>query len=328
MKKRSLSMLLATLVLLSQAGCGSNSGSGDAVISTGNSPIDNAVYTNDSVSLAPYTGLTAEKKVYTVTDEALSSAINEAISDYIGYSDVDRASKDGDWIYADYTASIDGSVVDEEEDYYIVVGENEFGEEFDKELTGVYNGDKLEFSVTYDEDYDDGSWAGNTVDFTVSVNGIEEEVIPELTDDFVSENLGYDTYDDFVSATKASLEETYESDSYTELCDDLLQQVTDASAILQYSLNEYNEAYSEIEAFYQSYADTFGMELDDIYDAFEIDEDSLTEDALDQLYKNLVIAAIAENEGISTDSDSMEDSVLEILVENASLTEVEAEYEQ
>jgi trigger factor len=363
MKKIIISLLLSSLMILSTVGCGNKSVSDDGVISTGNSAIDNAVYTNDSVSLAPYTGLSAEKKVYSVTDDALQTAINEAVSDYVEYNSVDRASKADDWIYADYTASIDGSVVDEEEDYYIIVGTEEFGEEFDKAITGVYTGDELNFSVTYDADYEDEEWAGKTVDFSLTVNDIEEEVAPDLTDDFVKENLGYDSYDDFVSATKASLEDTYESDSDTELRDDLIQQVIDASAILQYTEDEYNDAYNEIVDFYQSYADMFGMELDDIYESFGIDEDSVKEDALDQLYRNLVIAAIAENEGLTADSISdedfdsavseyaaeyeydsseafledygedavrnqlLEDSVLDILVENATITEVEAEYE-
>jgi trigger factor len=351
-------------MILSTAGCGNSSVSKDGVVTTGNSAIDNAVYTNDSVSLAPYTGLSAEKKIYTVTDDALQTAIDEAVSDYIEYNSVDRASKEGDWIYADFTASIDGSVVDEEEDYYLIVGTNEFGEDFDKAITGVYTGDELDFSATYDDDYEDEDWAGKTVDFSLTVNDVEEEIEPDLTDDFVSENLGYDSYDDFVTDTKASLEETYRSDSDTELRDDLLQQVIDASAILQYTEDEYNYAYSEIEEFYQSYADMFGAELEDIYESFGIDEDSVKEDALDQLYRNLVIAAIAENEGLSADSISdedfaaavleytteyeydstedfladygedavrnqlLEDAVLDILVENATITEVESEYEE
>jgi trigger factor len=323
MKKIVISLLLSSLVILSAVGCGNKSA--DGVISTGKSAIDNAVFTNESVSLAPYTGLSAEKKVYTVTDEALSSAIEDAVSDYVEYNTVDRASKDGDWIYADYTASIDGSVVDEEEDYYLIVGTEEFGEEFDEAITGVSAGDELDFSVTYDEDYEDEEWAGQTVDFSLTVNDVEEEIDPDLTDDFVKENLDYDSYDDFVAATKASLEETYEDESDTELRENLLQQVIDASAILQYTQNEYNEAYSAVEEFYQSYADMFGMELDDIYDSFGIDESSLNEDALDQLYRTIVINAIAENEGLST---ADEDTVLDILADSATITEVEAEYEE
>jgi trigger factor len=357
LKTKTLPLFFLALGLTALAGCGSTNG----IISTGEKPVSDAVYSNDSVSLAPYTGLSAEKKVYAITDEALQDAIEEALADYIEYPSVDRASKEGDWIYTDFTVSVSGTVLDEEEDYYFVIGEKEFGEEFDKHLTGVSAGDKLDFTILYDEDYEDEDWAGQNVDFSVTVNEVDEEVIPECTDEFVQESLGYDNYDAFVEATRTSLEETYESESADELKDNLLQQVIDASAILQYTQDDYDAARAEVEAFYENYADMFGVEVDEIYDTFEVDDDSLESDTQDMIARNLVIAAIEEHEGLTLSDEEFEDGValymeeneytsrddfladygedevrsqllenkvLELLVEKATVTEVEAEYEE
>jgi trigger factor len=352
-------MLLLALALTAFSGCGKSDSNG--YISTGNEPLADAVYTHDNISLASYTGLSAEKKVYTVTDEALTDAVNETLQEYAEYPAVDRASQTGDWIYADFTATINGETDYDEEDYYFIVGENEFGEEFDEKLTGVSAGDELAFSIQYDADYEDETWAGQTVDFTVTVNEVDEEVMPDCTDDFVQENLGYDNYDAFVEGTRASLEETYESESLSELKEDLLQQVIDASVVLQYTQEEYDSAYADVEAFYSSYADMFGVELDEIYDTFGVDDDALETDTMDMLTRNLVIAAIQENEDLTisdedyengiahymaendyTDRDEflndygedairaqlLEDATLDLLVEKATITEVEADYEE
>jgi trigger factor len=356
--------MLLTLSITALAGCGSSGKTtSDGITSTGSKPLEDAVYTNDSISLATYEGLSAEKKVYTVTDEALQEALDEALSDYTEYPSVDRASQKGDWIDADYTASILGTVSDEQENYYFVIGEEEFGEEFDAHLTGVSAGDTLEFTIAYDDDYEDADWAGLNVDFSVTINDVEEEVKPECTDEFVRESLGYDDYETFVAITRASLEENYESESDDDLRDDLLQQVIDASVLLQYSQEDYDNAYAEVKSFYESYADMFGVDIDEIYDSFDIDEDALESDAMDMLTRNLVIAAIEENEGLTADSISDEDfesgvayymeendyssrddfladygedairsqllenAVLDLLVEKANVTEVEAEYE-
>jgi FKBP-type peptidyl-prolyl cis-trans isomerase (trigger factor) len=190
---------------------------------------------------------------------------------------------------------------------------------------------------------------------------VDEEVIPECTDEFVQESLGYDNYDAFVEATRTSLEETYESESADELKDNLLQQVIDASAILQYTQDDYDAARAEVEAFYENYADMFGVEVDEIYDTFEVDDDSLESDTQDMIARNLVIAAIEEHEGLTLSDEEFEDGValymeeneytsrddfladygedevrsqllenkvLELLVEKATVTEVEAEYEE
>jgi trigger factor len=352
-------MLLLALSFTALAGCGKSAD--DSTVSTGNEPLTDAVYTNDSVSLASYTGLEADKNVYTVTDEALAESIDETMQDYAEYSSVDRASKSGDWIYADFTATLDGTTDYDEEDYIFIVGEEEFGEEFDEKLTGVKTGDQLDFSIEYDDDYEDESWAGQTVDFTVTVTDVQKEVIPDCTDEFVQENLGYDSYDAFEEATRASLEATYESESDYELKENLLQQVIDASVILQYTQEEYDDAYAQVESFYSSYADMFGIELEEIYSTFGIDDDVLDSDTQDILARSLVVNAILENEGITLSDEDyedgiaaymeeydytsrdefvedygedairsqlLEDTVLDLLVEKAQITEVSATYEE
>jgi trigger factor len=352
-------VLLLALVLAAFSGCGKTDS--DGYISTGNEPLADAVYTNDNISLGAYTGLAAEKKIYTVTDEALSDAISETLQEYAEYPAVDRAAQTGDWVAADFTATINGETDYDEEDYYFIVGEKEFGEEFDEKLTGVLAGDELAFSIQYDADYEDETWAGQTVDFTLTVNEVDEEVMPDCTDEFVQENLGYDNYDAFVEGTRASLEKTYESESLYDLKENLLQQVIDASVVLRYTQEEYDNAYADVESFYSSYADMFGVELDEIYDTFGVDDEALETDTMDMLARNLVIDAIRENEGLTlsdedyedgiayymeendyTDRDEflndydedaiksqlLEDAVLDLLVEKAEITEVEADYEE
>lgn len=354
MKKRLLPLLL-TIGVFAFTGC-SDSGS---LITTGNKALADAVYTSDSVSLAPYTGLSAEKKVYEVSEADVNQAIEEELADYIEYNSVDRASAAGDWVYADYTASIDGSVSSAEEDYYFVIGEEEFGSEFDEKLTGIFTGDVLNFSITYGEADFNEEWTGQTVDFTVTVTDIQEELLPDCTDEFVKENLGYETYDAFYTAMQESVAQFYEEESLYELKENLLQQVIDASSILGYSQEDYDSALEEVEAFYQSYADMFGMTLEELYEMSEITDDDVQQDALDLVFRQLVTNAIIENEQLTLNDEEFEegvtyymtaneydsreeflsdygeeeirnqlfeDKVLDFLADNAQITEVQAVY--
>lgn len=353
MKKQTM-LLAAALCALALAGCGGTS--------TGNKKLDNAVYTNDYVSLAPYTGLSAEKKKYEVTDEAVKEKINDDLSDYAEYESVDRPSQDGDTVCADYSVYDNGSLLEEsiDENYSFVIGQEDFGSEFDGKLTGVSKGDHLEFTISYDEDFMYSDWAGKTLNFTVDVKDVQIEILPECTDEFVQKNLGYDSYDAYADAARESLAEQYEQESSDELKENLLQQVIDSSSVLSYTDEAYKEAQAIVENDYMAYADMFGQTLDELYDTLEITEDDLEEEIRAQLYRTLVVDAILENENISlTDAEYedgvalytemyeydstddfladyskediterlLEDKVLNLLVENADITETPAVYE-
>ena len=62
--------------------------------------------------------------------------------------------------------------------------------------------------LVFPEDYFDEEVAGKNVTFEITLNQIEEYVEPELTDEFVKENLDYDNVEAFREATKNSLVES------------------------------------------------------------------------------------------------------------------------
>ena len=295
----------------SSSNSGTKSSSDSDLIETGNQPIDNAVYTNQYVSLAPYTGLEVEKKVYEVSQEDIDESIEETLTDYATYNTVDRASKKGDWVFIAYTAQVDGETADEsdDEEYYIVLGDAELGEDVDQKLTGVKAGDTLSFTVTYSEDEDIVGLAGQTVDYNITVNKIQEEILPECTDEFVKENLDYDSYDDFEAATKESLAETYEEESMDDLEETLIQLLIDNSSILAYKQEDYDEANNAVIGEYQGYAEMFGTDLETIYETFEVTDDYLEESTIHVLYQDLILNAIIENEKLELTDEEYEEGL-------------------
>ena len=74
MKRKFAFVLIAACVLTA---CGSKPN-----IVTGNKELEDAVYNNEYVSLASYTGLKAEKKKYIVTQKAVDAMIHDQLSEY------------------------------------------------------------------------------------------------------------------------------------------------------------------------------------------------------------------------------------------------------
>lgn len=349
MRKKLLWVLLA-LTPFTLAACGSSDG-------------DGAAYSDEAygaVTLCGYKNLSAEKSIYTVTDQDVQSEIETMLYDYAEYNESDGPSENGDSITADLTAEKGGETLFSytgDDSYEIYLGSEEFGSEFDEKLTGVSVGDELSFPVTYDADFYLADLAGGDVTYTVTVLGITKETIPELTDDFITDTLGYESKDALEKEIRADLESANEASSTYELRENLLQQVIDGSTFDSYSQNLYDSYAAGVEANYESYAEMFGCEsVEEVYDLFEITEEDLEKEIITQVYRTIIVHAISDAEKLELsdkdyqegleryteeigyestdqlladyDEDSLrewilEDMVLDFLEKNAAITETE-----
>ncbi len=358
MKKKFVWLLLATMSL-SLAGCGKKSQNDNA----SDSP-SSAVILSDygDVELCDYKGLSETKNIYKVTEDDVDSEIESMLYDYIEYVDVLRPSEDGDYVDVRMTAKNNGELIydfSDSDGYSIYIGYEEFGPEFDEKLTGVSAGDHLSFTVSYASDYDIEELSGLDVDYDVDVIVVTEERIPELNEDFITNTLGYESEADLREEITAEREASNEESSETELRELLLQQVISGSTFANYPQELYDNCATEIREGYESYVEMFGAgSLDELYEMFGMTEEDIEEEILSQVYRTMAVNAIADKEGIEITDDEyketldslvieaevestdellaiyseasikywiLEEKVLDILEENAVITEVEAE---
>lgn len=143
------------------------------------------------VEVGDITKVTVEKPVLSVTDKDVDKTIDVLVKQRVSYSPVKRASKKGDRINIDLTASIDGEQVESTNNkgMDIVLGEVGRIEAFDKELTGGKVGDTKTFQIEYPADHNPQQLAGKKVDYTVIYNNVAEPAYPEVDEKF-AKNLG------------------------------------------------------------------------------------------------------------------------------------------
>lgn len=306
MKKKIIILLLAAMVLQTTA-CGKDSkqqAGTDTVTQAedGSISVDGGV-----VILGDYKGVTISEITYEVTEENMEEEISSRLEEYVEYNEVDRAAKEGDYVGFDMKATENGNDIEDYtgEGYGTVVGDNDFGEEFDKQLTGSKKDDKLKFKITYDEDFMDTLLAGKTVDFEVTVTSVEEIVEPELTDAFVKEKMEYGSIDEFKQAVREDLEEANEENAHYEMKSSVIQKIIEDSEFVSYSDELYEECKASTEEDYMSYAQWFGCEtVEEVYEVFGMTEESVQEDIMNQVYTKMVIDAVAYLENLElTDED-------------------------
>ncbi len=322
MKKR-LAYLVTAALILSLTGCdgaggaASTSGNAEAAAQSENVTMDTADL-GKLVRLGQYKGLEISVNSAKVTQEDIDAQIETALSSEAEQIEVtNRAVKDGDIVNIDYEGKKDGVAFDggTAQGYDLAIGSGTFIEGFEEGLIGAKLGETRDLNLTFPENYGAQELAGQDVVFTVKVNSIKEEKLPELTDELAQKiNPDVKTVDEFKAYIKDSLEKAAIDASRNAAYSQLLNMVDASSEIVSGNdipagiLNEVIEAEkSSFESMMQAY----GMDIKTYLSSQGLTEEQYNEQI--KVYsesvarQKLLVRALAQAEKIEvSDADLSE----------------------
>ena len=150
-----------------------------------------------SFELPEYKGIPISVPKVEVTDDDIELQLDSIRQRFAEYNDVDRAAEMGDIAVIDYTGSVDGTPLEEvsEQVGYLANGQNQpirlsegaFLPGFVEELAGLAKDDEKEFSISLDENFGIEELKEKDIDYKVKVNFVQEQVLPELTDELAGQ---------------------------------------------------------------------------------------------------------------------------------------------
>lgn len=257
------------------------------------------------VTLGEYKNLDVDLTVSTITDEAVEEEIQSTLEQNAENQEVtDRTTvQEGDIVNINMTAIVDGEDFDDAnlEDSDYTLGDNEYGEDFDKAFIGKNKGDTFDLTVTLPSDYSDDTYAGKEAAFNITINKIEKSVVPELNDEFVqSVSDDCKTVDEYRKYVKEDLQKTADDDNESSAKEDLMALAVENATIKGSSDDTYNLYYNQLVNDYTSYAQQWGMTFDNFISQFMgMDEESFKDFVLDQVYDIQVAMAIADKEKLT-----------------------------
>ena len=254
------------------------------------------------------------EEVKELMEEAVEKRIAEVMEGFAEYTEVtDRPVQEGDTIFVDYTAEVDGVVLDAESgtDYQVVVGNKSLYDEFDRDVIGKNIGDSFVTTKTFSNEYADATLAGKTMDLTITVKRIFEKELPELTEEFVQTvSQESETVEEYRAEVKALMEEAVEEAVEAELVETVWEAVLTNSEIKEYPADRLEAEIDELYAYYQKGAEVYEME----FDVFLDEVMGLTEEqfvanlqiaAETNLKNDLIVELICEKEKISLTEEEM-----------------------
>jgi trigger factor len=155
------------------------------------------------ITVPGYEGLRIELPSVVVADDDIEEAQKAELSRTGSLAEVDRPAESGDFVTIDLAANRDGEEVLglNTEDWSYEIGQGWVTDDFDDHLVGASAGDELEFEAT-------PKGTEDAAQFTVAVTAVQARQLPELTDDWVDENVAeFETIEAWTASLRESLAE-------------------------------------------------------------------------------------------------------------------------
>ena len=342
---KALSVVCAGALALSMAGCSGNSAASSQaassestrLISIGNAAdydYQNFTYSDsldengywsgikalDYVTLPEdYASISIARADVEPTAEQVQSQIDSVLSQNATTQEVDRAAASGDTVNIDYTGTVDGVAFTggTYSGYSLTLGSGTFIDGFEDQIVGHKPGETFDVTVTFPEGYNDSTDAdGNTIVlsnkeavFSVTLNSITEEVLPELTDAWVDATYGSTDDVHTVEDLRALYQKIlYEDNLHTALMNYLMDHSTFKSIPQEVSDYQVTQCLN----YYYTMANYYGYDLDSFVQSLMGYENadamlSALADSIESYAKEaLLYQAVAEASGIAPTQEQID----------------------
>ena len=266
------------------------------------------------ITVPGYGGLRVELPNPTPSDEDIDQAVRAELRRHGSLVDVDRPVQSGDHVTLSLNGTRDGEPVVglTTEDWLYEVGQGWVAPTFDAELLGATKGAELTFTAT-------PNGTSEPADFVVTVSNVQEMVLPELTDEWVDENIGeFDT----VEAYQASIAERIGTSKLNQARNSFVERVTTALAELVDIEAPTSMVDSDLQGRIQNTVQQFqaqGISIDQWLAATGQDAESFVAALRVQSEKavkvDLALRAVATAESLEVTEDDLESEYLRIAMQ-------------
>ena len=146
------------------------------------------------VKLGDYRDFNFKPEIEQITDVTVDKVIDELRDQNATLAPVeDRAARKGDYVVVGYTGSRDGVPFEggSSERMPLILGDERLIPGFEDHVVGIRLGDRIEFDITFPDDYADADLAGKPAHFQVELKELREKILPDTDDEFARGMGGY-----------------------------------------------------------------------------------------------------------------------------------------
>lgn len=264
------------------------------------------------VKLPDYKKIKLAKAKIEVTTKEVNEVIENLRKQSAERKDVDRAAKDGDEVWIDFSgkdtkgqpvAGADGK------DYPLILGSNTFIPGFEANLAGVKKGDNKEFTITFPKDYGVTALQSKKVTFSVHVNKVQEVVLPKVDDAFAKKAGPFEDLASLKTDIKTQVKAEKQNQADRQYENDLIKKISDKSSVdipqslITNQLNRMEEEEKQNLTYrgltWQEHLDQEGITEEEHRQRHKVDAEA-------RVKAGLVLSEISDKEGLDVQPDEVE----------------------
>ena len=163
----------------------------------------------------------------TIDDSDMDDMIEKLRLQKATWNAVERKSKNGDRVMCDFSGELGGEKIEggQGTNVPVVLGQGQMLPDFEKGLTGVTAGDETAFKVKFPKDYHAEDLRGKKVEFSATVNSVEEIELPPVDDEFAAM---FNVTEGGMERFKKDVRENMEREAGQKVKSDVREQVMNA----------------------------------------------------------------------------------------------------
>ena len=264
------------------------------------------------VTLGEYKGIEVAKAEATVTDEQVEAELNQMAQNVAATENVeDRAAANGDIANIDFEGFVDGVVFDggKGENFDLTLGSGQFIPGFEEQVVGMTIGEQKDVNVTFPEDYNAEELAGKAAVFQVKLNKLSVKNVPAIDDELAKDASEFETLEELkadirekkLADAQKNIDRTFENAVVEAVAANATVEVPNAliEQELDNQMNDFAYRLQMSGMSVEQYAKMMGGDLNTMRQAFKPVAEK-------QALSSVVIAKVAEVEGISVSDEELE----------------------
>ena len=264
--------------------------------------------------LPQYKGIEVKAQKLNATPKEVKTAI-EALTkkDAKMVTKEDQTIEKHDFAVFDFVGSVDGVEFEggKAENYELEIGSGQFIPGFEDQMIGMKAGEEKDLDVKFPKNYQAEDLAGKKAVFHVTVHEVKQNVMPELTDEYVKTlNVeGAETLKDLKKIKKAEIEAQKVISEKDRQVNDILNKIIESAnidmprALIDERKNQMRAQYENQAKMYNIPFETFVQFMGVTIEQFD---DQIEKAALNQALFNLIASKIVEVENLTPTKEQVE----------------------
>ena len=182
------------------------------------------------IKVGNYNGLTVEKTVHTVTDEAVDAELKRVQERNARELTREGAAQNGDIVDIDFEGFVDGVAFEggKAEHYSLTLGSGSFIPGFEDQIVGHSAGEEFDVNVTFPTEYQAAELAGKAAVFKIKLHEVKYKELPALDDELAKDCSEYDTLDEFKASIRKNNQEQLDKQDDLAVENALVDQVIES----------------------------------------------------------------------------------------------------